>query len=95
MSINIKKVSGNKSVTLVTGFEGFMMEPDYFAELMRKKAQASTSIGNDITGKLVQVLIQGNQTKHVESILTATFNIDKRYITGLENAKPTKKGKKK
>ena len=95
MSINIEKVSGNKNVTLVTGFEGFMMEPDYFAELMRKRAQASTSIGNDITGKLVQVLIQGNQTKHVESILTASFNIDKRYITGLENAKPTKKGKKK
>lgn len=95
MNIAIKKVAGNKSVTLVTGFEGFLMQPEFFAELMRKKAQASTSIGPDVSGKFVQVLIQGNQTRHVETILTVNFNIDKRFIIGLENAKPAKKGKKK
>ena len=91
LNIQIKRVSGNKSVTLVTGFEGFMIDENYFGDLMKKRAQASISIGPDLTGKVVQVQIQGNQTKHVQHIVCDIFKIDKKYITGLENAKPGKK----
>lgn len=91
LNIQIKRVSGNKSVTLVTGFEGFMIDENYFGDLMKKRAQASISIGPDLTGKFIQVQIQGNQTKHVQHIICDNFKIDKKYITGLENAKPGKK----
>lgn len=91
MNITIKRVSGNKSVTLVTGFEGFLIDESYFGDLMKKRAQASISIGMDLTGKLTQVQIQGNQTKHVQHIMCEVFKIDKKYITGLDNAKPGKK----
>ena len=91
MNITIKRVSGNKSVTLVTGFEGFLIDESYFGDLMKKRAQASISIGMDLTGKMTQVQIQGNQTKHVQHIMCEVFKIDKKYITGLDNAKPGKK----
>ena len=55
---------------MVTGFEGFMIDEQYFADMIKKRAQASVSIGTDLTGKLVQVQCQGNQTKHVVHIFT-------------------------
>ena len=89
----MKKVSGNKSVTLITGFEGFLIDPDYFAELIKKRAQASASIGPDLTGKMTQVQVQGNQTKHVQHITEQIFKLDTKFISGLENIKKGKKGK--
>jgi len=95
IDLNTKKVSGNKMVSLITGFESFFLDPQLFADKMKKLAQASASIGPDVSGKFIQVQIQGNQAKHVEKVLTKDFNIEKRFIYGLEAAaKGQKKGKK-
>jgi len=50
----------------------------------------------DVTKLLqnVQVLIQGNQTRAVESLLTVDYKLPRKYLKGLENA-PKKKGKQK
>ena len=62
---------------------------------MNISLQASASIGPDVTGKLTQVQIQGNQAKHIEKVLTKDFNIEKKFIYGLDAAtKGQKKGKK-
>ena len=53
-NVQTKKVSGNKSITMVTGFEGFMIDEQYFADIIKKRAQASVSIGTDVSGKMVQ-----------------------------------------
>jgi len=95
IDLNTKKVSGNKMVSLITGFESFFLDPQLFADKMKRLAQASASIGPDVSGKFVQVQIQGNQAKHVEKVLTKDFNIEKKFIYGLEAAtKGQKKGKK-
>ena len=60
-NVQTKKVSGNKSITMVTGFEGFMIDEQYFADIIKKRAQASVSIGTDISGKMVQGEIPKNR----------------------------------
>ena len=60
-NVQTKKVSGNKSITMVTGFEGFMIDEHYFADIIKKRAQASVSIGTDISGKMVQGEISENR----------------------------------
>ena len=68
-NVQTKKVSGNKSVTMVTGFEGFMIDEQYFADMIKKRAQASVSIGTDISGKMIQGKFSDNQhiseTRHI------------------------------
>merc|ERR1711917_160572 len=93
LNIQIKRVSGNKSVTLVTGFEGFMIDENYFGDLMKKRAQASISIGPDLTRKVVQVQIQGNQTKHVQHIVCDIFKIDKNILPVLKMLNQGKRNK--
>lgn len=71
--INVQQRAGNKKVTIVHNLESFLITPSQFADSMRKKAQASTSI-SDLVGaankNLQQVLIQGNQVSLVEALLT-------------------------
>merc|ERR1712106_323567 len=95
LNVQTKKVSGNKSITMVTGFEGFLIDEHYFADMIKKRAQASVSIGLDVSGKFVQVQCQGNQTKHVVHIFTEVLKLNKRYLHGVEAASASGKKKKK
>ncbi|XP_039258867.2 eukaryotic translation initiation factor 2D-like [Styela clava] len=95
----VQQRASNKKVTIVENLESFLIEPQQFADLMRRKAQASTSISPVTSGasnkNLQQVLIQGNQVSLVESLLTGSeYKIPRKYLKGLENApKPKKKGR--
>jgi len=39
IDLNTKKVSGNKMVSLITGFESFFLDPQLFADKMKRLAQ--------------------------------------------------------
>nr|CAB3241582.1 eukaryotic translation initiation factor 2D-like [Phallusia mammillata] len=89
--------TGNKKVTLVKNLEAFYIDPQQFADIVRKQAQASTSLstvpGSNPKSPMQQVLIQGNQVSCVESILTGDrYKLASKFLMGLENA-PKKKGK--
>lgn len=43
IKVVVKKVGGNKSVTHITGLEGFLIDPEDFAKKMQKSLACSTS----------------------------------------------------
>uniref|UniRef100_H2YWQ6 SUI1 domain-containing protein n=1 Tax=Ciona savignyi TaxID=51511 RepID=H2YWQ6_CIOSA len=97
--ITTQKRTGNKKVTLVKNLESFLIDPNEFMDVIRKTAQASTSISllpsSKPTQPFYQVLVQGNQVHCVESILTGgLYQLPRKYLKGLENA-PKPKGKRK
>lgn len=88
---------GNKKVTLVDHLEMFGIRLTEFAQACKIGVASSTSIirpdcpGNSNKG---QILIQGNQIRFVHNILTTTYKIPPKFISGLELAKKDKKPKK-
>ena len=42
IDLTTKKVSGNKMVSMITGFESFFLDPQLFADKMKKLAQVKT-----------------------------------------------------
>lgn len=88
---------GNKQVTLVDQLEMFGIRLTEFAQACKIGVASSTSIlrpncpGNGNKG---QILIQGNQIRFVHNLLTTTYKIPTKFITGLEWAKNEKKAKK-
>ncbi|XP_078488586.1 eukaryotic translation initiation factor 2D-like [Ciona intestinalis] len=99
VEISTQKRTGNKKVTLVKNLESFLIDPHQFMDVIRKSAQASTSISVLPNSKpnhpLHQVLVQGNQVQNIESILTGDlYKLPRKYLKGLENA-PKPKGKRK
>lgn len=89
---------GNKQVTLVDHLEMFGIRLTEFAQTCKIGVASSTSIirpdcpGNSNKG---QIMIQGNQVRFVHKLLTETYKIPPKMITGLELAKKEKKAKKK
>lgn len=89
---------GNKQVTLVDHLEMFGIRLTEFAQACKIGVASSTSIirpncpGNGNKG---QILIQGNQIRFVHNLLTTTYKIPSKFITGMEFAKREKKSKKK
>ncbi|CAK8681278.1 unnamed protein product [Clavelina lepadiformis] len=95
VDISIAQRSGNKKVTLVKNLENFLIDPQDFADTIRKLAQASTSVSTLPNSKpaqiLRQVLVQGNQVNGVESILTGDlYRLPRKYLKGLQNAPKSK-----
>lgn len=88
---------GNKKVTLIDGMELFGIRLPEFAQQCKIGVAASTSIirpdcpANQNKG---QLMVQGNQIRFVFKLLTETYKIPPKFITGLDLAKKEKKKKK-
>lgn len=88
---------GNKKVTLIDGMELFGIRLPEFAQACKVGVAASTSIirpdcpANQNKG---QLMVQGNQVRFVHKLLTETYKIPPKFITGLDLAKKEKKNKK-
>lgn len=88
---------GNKQVTLVDGMELFGIRLPEFAQACKVGVAASTSIirpdcpANHNKG---QLMVQGNQIRFVHKLLTDTYKIPPKFITGMDLAKKEKKKKK-
>lgn len=79
----VKTRQGRKQVTLVSGLEGFGVDPDDFAEELRRLCAGSTSV-QPLTGaspklNLKEVMVQGSQCRAVTEALVAR-GVPKRYI---------------
>lgn len=90
--------SGNKKVTLIDNLDHFGIRLPEFAQACKVGVAASTSItqleGPNNT-KRAQMLVQGNQIRFLYKLLTETYKIPPKYISGLDLAKKEKKPKKK
>lgn len=88
---------GNKQVTLIDGMELFGIRLQEFAQACKVGVAASTSIirpdcpANANKG---QLMVQGNQIRFVHKLLTETYKIPPKFITGSDLAKKEKKKKK-
>lgn len=88
---------GNKKVTLIDGMELFGIRLPEFAQACKVGVAASTSIirpdcpANQNKG---QLMVQGNQIRFVHKLLTETYKIPPKFITGMDLAKKEKKHKK-
>lgn len=88
---------GNKQVTLIDGMELFGIRLQEFAQACKVGVAASTSIirpdcpANANKG---QLMVQGNQVRFIHKLLTETYKIPPKFITGLDLAKKEKKKKK-
>lgn len=90
--------SGNKKVTLIDNLDHFGIRMPEFAQACKVGVAASTSVsyldGPNGT-KRAQMLVQGNQIRFLYKLLTGTYKIPPKYITGLDLAKKERKPKKK
>lgn len=90
--------SGNKKVTLIDNLEMFGIRLPEFAQACKVGVAASTTIirpegaGNSRRG---QLLVQGNQINFVHNLLTKTYSIPDKFISGLDLAKKERKNVKK
>lgn len=88
---------GNKQVTLIDGMELFGIRLPEFAQACKVGVAASTSIIRPdcpANGNKGQLMVQGNQIRFVHKLLTETYKIPSKFITGMDLAKKEKKKKK-
>lgn len=83
ITITVKTRQGRKQVTLVAGLEGFGIDPDDFADDLRRRCAGSTSV-QPLTGaspklNLKEVMVQGTQGKAVIEALTER-GVPRRWI---------------
>ncbi|NXT19121.1 EIF2D factor, partial [Syrrhaptes paradoxus] len=94
IDITIAQRSSNKKVTIVKNLELYGLDPQYVANVLQQKVQASASITPlPGTKDRVQVQIQGNQIQHLAKMLLEEYQLPRKYIQGLEKA--PKLGRKK
>lgn len=94
IQITTKNCKGNKKVTLVNNLEQYGILINEFAKQCKLGVQASTTIVQSEHVKGNQLLVQGNQVRFVYNLLTGTYKVPPRNITGLEFAKKEPKAKK-
>lgn len=87
--------SGNKKVTLVNNLEAFGIRLAEFEKACKIGVAASTSVTKLANQKGEQLLVQGNQIKFIQKLLTETYKIPAKNIVGGELAKKDKKPTKK
>lgn len=85
--------SGNKKVTLITNLEAYGIIVPEFAKACKLGVAASTAITRTPGSKTDQLLVQGNQIKFISNLLTQTYKIAAKNITGMDLAKKDKKSK--
>lgn len=85
--------SGNKKVTLISNLEAYGIIVPEFAKACKLGVAASTAITRTPGSKTDQLLVQGNQIKFISNLLTQTYKIAPKNITGMDLAKKEKKSK--
>lgn len=85
--------SGNKKVTLINNLDAYGIIISEFAKTCKIGAAASTSIIKTPNHNKEQLQIQGNQIRFIYNLLTETYKIPPKHITGLDLAKKEKKKK--
>lgn len=87
ISVVVKVRQGRKAMTLITGFEPFLLEAVTLAEELKTRCASSTSV-SPVPGKSsgMEVLVQGRQIKEVTEFLVSQ-GIPKRWIHAEGNGK--------
>ncbi|XP_046485190.1 eukaryotic translation initiation factor 2D [Neodiprion pinetum] len=90
IDITVATRSGNKKVTLVNNLETFGIKLQEFSKECQGIGASATI--TDVPGKkMPSVLVQGNQVLYVYKLLTEKYQINKKYIRGLEYAPKQRK----
>ncbi|XP_012265071.2 eukaryotic translation initiation factor 2D [Athalia rosae] len=90
IDITIATRSGNKKVTLVNNLETFGIKLQEFSKECQGIGASATI--TDVPGKKTpSVLVQGNQVLYVYKLLTEKYQINKKYLRGLEFAPKQRK----
>lgn len=90
IDITVATRSGNKKVTLVNNLETFGIKLQEFSKECQGIGASATI--TDVPGKKTpSVLVQGNQVLYVYKLLTEKYQINKKYIRGLEFAPKQRK----
>ncbi|XP_054836605.1 eukaryotic translation initiation factor 2D [Eublepharis macularius] len=94
IDITIAQRSSNKKVTIIKNLELYGLDPQAVANILQQRVQASATV-NTLPGAKdrAQVQIQGNQINHLAKLLLEDYQINRKYIQGLEKAPKT--GRKK
>ncbi|XP_032648427.1 eukaryotic translation initiation factor 2D [Chelonoidis abingdonii] len=87
IDITIAQRSSNKKVTIIKNLELYGLDPQLVATTLQQRVQASATI-NSLPGAKdrVQVQIQGNQINHLAKLLLEEYQLQRKYIQGLEKA---------
>ena len=78
IQIQIKNRGGNKKVSIIKNLEIFDIDPEEFAEALKHKCAASTSVqpaaNSSGLGKM-EVLVQGKKEKEINGLLKDQYGI--------------------
>ncbi|CAE6427377.1 unnamed protein product [Rhizoctonia solani] len=86
VNVQTKTRQGRKVVTLTTGLEPFGIDPEVLSEELRKRCASSTSVSPCVEKpKQLEVMVQGNQTKAVTTLLLE-LGLPKKWVKVSENA---------
>uniref|UniRef100_A0A287AIR0 Eukaryotic translation initiation factor 2D n=1 Tax=Sus scrofa TaxID=9823 RepID=A0A287AIR0_PIG len=92
IDITLAQRASNKKVTVVRNLEAYGLDPYSVAAILQQRCQASTTVTPAPGAKdSLQVQIQGNQVHHLGRLLLDEYQLPRKYIQGLEKAKPGKK----
>ncbi|GAB0097829.1 Eukaryotic translation initiation factor 2D [Sergentomyia squamirostris] len=95
IQISLATRSGNKKVTLISNLEAHGIFIPDFSNRCKVGVQASTTVTQTPAFKGDQLLVQGNHVRFVHNLLTDTYKVPPRKISGLELARKEPKKKKK
>ncbi|KAG8451381.1 hypothetical protein GDO86_003548 [Hymenochirus boettgeri] len=92
IDISVAQRASNKKVTMIKNLELYGLDPSSIGNMLQQRVQASATC-TVIPGSKdrIQVQIQGNQVSQIGRLLLEDFKIPRKYITGLELGKPSKK----
>lgn len=92
IQLSVATRASNKKVTLIQNIETYGIDPEEFAHRVQLAVACSTSV-SELPGKAggSQVLVQGNQIRFIGNLLTTTYNLNKKYLAGMEHATKKKK----
>lgn len=93
VNIVVEKRTGTKVVTRLSNLEPFFINPHQLAPELQKKCAGSCSVTQLQGGKvgMLEVVIQGDQTKILTTDVLPKRGVDAKWIDVLDKTKPKKK----
>ncbi|KAF4964583.1 hypothetical protein FSARC_7489 [Fusarium sarcochroum] len=91
--ITLEKRTGTKVVTKISNLEPFFIDPQVLAPELQKKCAGSASVGqvNGAKPGLMEVVVQGDQTKVLTKEILVKKGIDTKWVDIVDKTKPKKK----
>ncbi|KAJ4258220.1 hypothetical protein NW762_008368 [Fusarium torreyae] len=91
--ITLEKRTGTKVVTKISNLEPFFIDPQVLAPELQKKCAGSASVGqvNGAKPGLMEVVVQGDQTKVLTKEILAKKGVDMKWVDIVDKTKPKKK----